>query len=109
MGQGLLRSHEERSQRRAPRGGSFVGVQMDSHHLSMLERRQTVRRGSLYGDAAPAWISPGRSSGISHQYRVEDHRRISETFLKKTLDGITQKDSEWPNQSDCPESKARPH
>src|SRR3954466_9530364 len=43
MGQGLLRSHEERSERRAPRGGSFVGVQMDSHHLSMLERRQTVR------------------------------------------------------------------
>src|ERR1019366_9219034 len=63
--------------------------QMDSHHLSMLEGRQTLRRAGVPEVPAPAQLS----ARLLHQPPVSGGKRSpdSKNFLKITLDGLTQK------------------
>jgi hypothetical protein len=80
MGQGLLPAPPRGPEERPSCGRPGAGIQMDSHHLSLLEGRQTLRRASVPSVLAPVRLSTRCLPTVSHWRRVENGCRFPETF-----------------------------
>src|SRR5215469_3738353 len=82
VGQGLLPAPAPGREEESSRGSSVAGLQMDPDHLSLLERRQALRRAGIPELLAPAALSNRRLSGGSHRLDVETSSRFPKTLQK---------------------------